>query len=205
VGLCQSAASAPGAGSRGRGLVGDGRPQTLNVPYDCGMAVVARPEAIRSAFSIHGSYLQAADTTGPADPQETVPELSRRARGVPVWAALRSLGRSGVCELVEGLVDRAAQMAEGLRRIHGVEVLNEVDYTQVCLALDTDERTRALEARIVEDGTAWISGSTWRGRAVLRISVSNWSTDESDVDRALDMIRRAVPDASQTASQNASR
>jgi glutamate/tyrosine decarboxylase-like PLP-dependent enzyme len=177
--------------------------KTLNVPYDCGVAVVARPEAIRSAFSIHGSYLQAADTTGRADPQETVPELSRRARGVP--AALRSLGRSGVCELAEGLVDRAAQMAEGLRRIHGVEVLNEVDYTQVCLALDTDERTRALGARIVEDETAWISGSTWRGRAVLRVSVSNWSTDESDVDRALDMIRRAVPDASQTASQNASR
>jgi glutamate/tyrosine decarboxylase-like PLP-dependent enzyme len=174
--------------------------KTLNVPNDCGVAVVARPEVVRSTFSIHGSYLPAAEATGPADPQETVPELSRRARGVPVWAALRSLGRSGVCELVEGLVDRAAQMADGLRRIAGVHVLNEVGYTQVCLALDTDERTRAVGERILEDGTAWISGSTWRGRAVLRVSVSNWSTDESDVDRTLEMIRRAVRETGRRSS-----
>jgi len=167
--------------------------KTLNVTYDCGIAVVRDRAAVRGSFGVHASYLAAADPSGPGNPYEKVPEMSRRARGVPVWAALRSLGRSGVGLLVERLAARAAEFAAGLQAIEGVEVLNEVPYTQVCMALDSDERTRALGAKIVEDGTAWISGSTWRGRAVLRVSVSNWSTDESDVERTLDMVRRLVP------------
>ena len=167
--------------------------KTLNVTYDCGIAVVRDRAAVRGSFGVHASYLAAADPSGPGNPYEKVPEMSRRARGVPVWAALRSLGRSGVGLLVERLAARAAEFAAGLQAIEGVEVLNEVPYTQVCMALDSDERTSALGTRIVEDGTAWISGSTWRGRAVLRVSVSNWSTDESDVERTLDMVRRLVP------------
>jgi len=167
--------------------------KTLNVTYDCGIAVVRERAAVRGSFGVHASYLAAADPSGPGNPYEKVPEMSRRARGVPVWAALRSLGRSGVGLLVERLAARAAEIAAGLQAIEGAEVLNEVPYTQVCMALDSDERTRALGTRIVEDGTAWISGSTWRGRAVLRVSVSNWSTDESDVERTLDMVRRLVP------------
>jgi len=165
--------------------------KTLNSPYDCGVAVVRDPTAMRSAFGVQASYLMAEDT-GPGNPYDKTPELSRRPRGVPVWAVLRSLGRSGVEALVERLATRAAELAAGVRTIEGAEVLGEVPYTQVCVSFGDDARTKAVAARLVEDGGAWLSGSRWRGRAVLRISVSNWSTDEADVDRALAALRRAV-------------
>jgi glutamate/tyrosine decarboxylase-like PLP-dependent enzyme len=126
------------------------------------------------------------------DPFERVPEFSRRARGVPVWAALRSLGRSGTIALVEGLVDNARALAEGVAALPGVEVLNEVVFTQVSLSFGSDERTRAVTSRLIEDGTVWMSGSRWRGRDILRISVSNWSTDADDVAMAIDAVRRAM-------------
>ena len=165
--------------------------KTLNVPYDCGVAVVAEPSAMRAAFGVHASYL-VKDESGHGDPHERVPELSRRARGVPVWAVLRSLGRRGVADLVGGLAHRAHEIAEGVAQIDGVEVLNDVVYTQVCIAMDDDDRTRAVSARLLADGTVWVSGSRWRGRDVLRISVSNWSTDEHDVQETIEALRRAV-------------
>jgi glutamate/tyrosine decarboxylase-like PLP-dependent enzyme len=165
--------------------------KTLNVPYDCGIAVVADRMAMRSSFGIHSHYLTA-DRTGPGDMQEKVPELSRRARGVPVWAVLRSLGRDGVRDLVDGLADRARALADGVAGIDGAEVVNEVVYTQACVTFGDDERTRAVTARLLEDGRAWMSGSHWRDRDVLRISVSNWSTDPSDVERSLQALRRAA-------------
>jgi glutamate/tyrosine decarboxylase-like PLP-dependent enzyme len=168
--------------------------KTLNVPYDCGVAVVADPAAMRSALGVHASYL-IADETGPGDSHEKVPELSRRARGVPVWAALRSLGREGVAGLVEGLAQQARALAAGLADIEGARVLNDVVYTQVCVAFGDDEQTRAVTARLIADGTAWMSGSRWHGRDVLRVSVSNWSTDDEDVRRSVDAVRRAVSDA----------
>jgi glutamate/tyrosine decarboxylase-like PLP-dependent enzyme len=105
---------------------------------------------------------------------------------------LRSLGSRGVVDLVDGLVANAGAIADGLRAIEGVEVLNEVAYTQVCVAFGSDERTREVTARLIADGTTWMSGSRWRGQDVLRVSVSNWSTDEDDVHLSVDAVRRAV-------------
>jgi glutamate/tyrosine decarboxylase-like PLP-dependent enzyme len=165
--------------------------KTLNVPYDCGIAVVRDSSALRSAMGLHTSYL-IQEAEGPADPFETVPELSRRARGVPVWAALKELGREGVAAQVRTLVLRAAQLAEQLSAVDGVEVLNDVDYTQVSLAFGDDATTRAVTARIIADGRVWMSGSRWQDRDILRISVSNWSTDDADVASAVGAVRDAV-------------
>jgi glutamate/tyrosine decarboxylase-like PLP-dependent enzyme len=165
--------------------------KTLNVPYDCGLAIVADPTALRAAMGVHASYLMS-DETGPGDPFEKVPELSRRARGVPVWAVLRSLGRPGVADLVDGLATRARDMAAGLAEIDGVDVLNDVVYTQVCVSFGSDERTREVTARLIADGTTWMSGSRWHDRDVLRVSVSNWSTDARDVRLSVDAVRAAA-------------
>jgi glutamate/tyrosine decarboxylase-like PLP-dependent enzyme len=165
--------------------------KTLNVPFDCGVAIVAHPAALRAAFGVHASYL-ISDVAGVGDPLEKVPELSRRARGVPVWAALRSLGRSGVAELVDDLARHARELASGIAEIDGAEVLNEIDFTQVSVAFGDDARTREVTAHVLADGTAWMSGSRWHDRDVLRISVSNWSTDEADVRASIDAVRRAV-------------
>lgn len=164
--------------------------KTLNVPYDCGLAIVARPRALRDAMGMQASYLVHAD--GPGDPLDKVPELSRRARGVPVWAALRSLGRSGVADLVDRLVANARALAEGIATVDGAEILNDVVFTQVCVAFGDDERTREVTARLLADGVTWMSGSRWRDRDVLRISVSNWSTDADDVAASVDAVRRAA-------------
>ncbi len=163
--------------------------KTLNVPYDCGLAIVRDPTALRSAMSMHGDYL-IHDAAG--DPFEKVPELSRRGRAFTVWAVLRSLGRSGVAELVERLAGHARAFADGIADIEGAQVLNDVVFTQVCAAFGDDARTLDVVRRMLEDGTAWTSGSVWRGRAVLRISVSNWSTTDADVERTLRALRAAV-------------
>jgi len=164
--------------------------KTLNTPYDCGIAIVRHPAALRAAFGTSTSYLVTAETH--SDPFQTVPEFSRRARGVPVWAALRALGRDGVAVLVDNLVLRARQIAEGVATIPGARVVNDVDYTQVCVVFEDDKRTREVTSRLLADGVAWMSGSRWRGQDVLRISVSNWSTDDADVELSLDALRRAA-------------
>ncbi len=162
--------------------------KTLNVPYDCAMAIVRDPADAQAMFRPGGDYLV---FTG-WDPWDATPELSRRARGVPVWAALRSLGAAGVAELVERLCARAERLAAGLRRIPGVTVINEVDYTQVLFRLDSDEQTQGLGAAILADGTAALTGARWRDRAVLRCSVSSWATTEDDVDETLVAIERLM-------------
>lgn len=166
--------------------------KTLNVPYDSGLAIVRDPAALRASMSYHGDYLITDENR--LESYERVPESSRRARAVPVWAALRSLGRSGIADMVDRFCRHAAALAEGARDIPGAEILNDVDFTQVCLAFGSDERTREIGRRLMADGTVWMSGSHWHGRAVLRISVSNWSTDEDDVARSLEALRRAVED-----------
>ena len=165
--------------------------KTLNVPYDNGLAIVADAPALYAAMGIHAAYLIQDERP---DPFATVPEFSRRARGFTVWAALRSLGRSGVVELVERLRDRARQFADGLAAIDGVEVLNEVVFTQVVVAFGADEVTQEVARRLLADGTAWMTPSAWHGRAVLRISVSNWRTTEADVERTLAAIARVLAD-----------
>jgi glutamate/tyrosine decarboxylase-like PLP-dependent enzyme len=163
--------------------------KTLNVPYDSGVAIVAHPEALYASMGVHAAYLIQDDRP---DPLATVPEFSRRARGFAVWAALRSLGRSGVAELIERLCAHARRFAAGLAEIEGVRIVNDVVYTQVCVSFGSDDVTREVARRLLADGTAWMTPSVWHGTAVLRISVSNWRTTEADVDRTLDAVRRVV-------------
>jgi glutamate/tyrosine decarboxylase-like PLP-dependent enzyme len=163
--------------------------KTLNVPYDCGIAIVADREALHAAMSMHGDYL-IHDAAG--DSLETVPELSRRARAIPVWAVLRALGRQGVAELVDGLCRHARAFADGIAAIDGARIVNDVVFTQVCATFGGDERTAAVTRALLADGTAWMSGSRWRGQTVLRVSVSNWSTTSDDVARSLAALGQAA-------------
>ncbi len=169
--------------------------KTLNVPYDCGLVIVRDPVALRASMSMEGAYL-VRDEAG--DPFEKVPELSRRGRALPVWAVLRALGRAGVAALVERLAGHARAFAAGIAEIEGATVLNDVAFTQVCATFGDDARTREVVRLMLEDGTAWTSGSVWQGRAVLRISVSNWSTTAADVERTLVALRAAVGRAAGT-------
>ena len=163
--------------------------KTLNVPYDCGIAIVAHPAALRGALGTSASYL-VDDPVG--NPFERVPELSRRARGVSVWAALRSLGRSGVADLVEGFARNAAAISAGIAEIPGAEILHDVVFSQVSVSFGSDERTRKVTERLLSDGIAWMSGSRWRDRDVMRVSVCNWSTDADDVRRSIEAVRAAA-------------
>ncbi|MBT0993453.1 aminotransferase class V-fold PLP-dependent enzyme [Cellulomonas sp. DKR-3] len=171
--------------------------KTLNTPYDCGLAIVSRPADAVAALGAQASYL--VDTATGHDPWTLVPEMSRRARGVPVWATLATLGRSGVVALVDGLVDAAQDLAAALRDVPGVAVLNDVVYTQVCVTFGDDERTAAVAAALRDDGEAYASTSRWRGVEVLRFSVSNAWTDAAEVRRTVDAVRRALGTVDRTA------
>jgi glutamate/tyrosine decarboxylase-like PLP-dependent enzyme len=162
--------------------------KTLNVPYDCGVAIVADPAAMTRAFGHRAEYL--IDAAIP-DPHEFVPELSRRARGVPVWAALASLGRDGVRDLVDGLVASARGIADGLAALPGATIVNDVVYTQVCIAFEDDAATTAVLDALLEEGVVRPSASRWRDRAIIRISVSNWQTDEKAVAETVAAFVRA--------------
>ena len=162
--------------------------KTLNTPYDGGVAIVSDREALTAAMGAHASYL----LQSAANPYERVPEMSRRARGVPIWAALASLGRSGAIGLVEGLVDAARGLADGLAAIPGAQILNDVVFTQVSLAFEDDERTREVYARILAEGVVMPSPSVWRGQAVIRFSVSNWQTGPDEVAATIAAVERAA-------------
>jgi glutamate/tyrosine decarboxylase-like PLP-dependent enzyme len=161
--------------------------KTLNVPYDSGLAIVRDRTWTHAAFGVHADYL-IADVD---DPLERTPEFSRRARGFPVWAALRSLGAEGVAALVEKLCRHARLLAAGLLDIPGVDVLNEVVFTQVMFRLgDDDEATRRLGQDLLADGVCVVTPAAWRGRAAQRCSLSSWATTDDDIDRTLDAVRR---------------
>lgn len=162
--------------------------KTLNVPYDCGMAIVRDPADSIAAFRTGGDYL----IYSGLDPWDVTPELSRRARGVPAWAAMRSLGRSGIAALIDRLHENAVAMATGLASIDEIEILNDVDYTQVMFRAGTDAATRALGEAILHDGTAAVTGAEWRGRASLRCSMSSWATTPDDIERTIGAFRRLV-------------
>jgi glutamate/tyrosine decarboxylase-like PLP-dependent enzyme len=158
----------------------------LSVPYDCGLAFVADREAHMRAMSVSASYLEQG---GPVrDPLDWTPEFSRRARAVPVYAALRSLGRTGVDELVDRLCACAERFAERLREEDGVEVVAQ-GLNQVLVRAETAD---ALVSELQREGTCWMSATTWRGMRCMRISVSNWQTTFDDVDRSVDAIGRAL-------------
>ena len=160
----------------------------LNVPYDSGLALVRRPEALKAAMSISAAYLPEAEAR---EPMHYTPEASRRARGVEVWAALRSLGREGLAELVERNCRHAARFAEGFEAA-GYEVLNEVSLNQVLVAFGGEEATRRVVEGVQADGTCWCGGTIWQGRAAMRVSVSSWATTEADVERSLQAILRVA-------------
>jgi glutamate/tyrosine decarboxylase-like PLP-dependent enzyme len=162
----------------------------LNVPYDSGIVFVADPQHLQASMASRAAYLAAGDAR---EPSHFTPELSRRARGVEVWAALRSLGRIGLAELIARNCRHARRFAEGLRQA-GFSVLNEVVLNQVLVAFGSAERTRRVIARVQEEGTCWCGGTEWQGRTAMRISVSSWATTEEDVERSLEAIIRLASD-----------
>jgi glutamate/tyrosine decarboxylase-like PLP-dependent enzyme len=168
----------------------------LNVPYDSGLVFVARPNAHRAATSVKpASYLEADDQVG-RDPAEWTLESSRRARGLAVWAALRSLGRRGVIELIESRCAHARRFAAALDDVDGIQVLNEVVLNQVVARIgDSDDLTESVIRCVQSDGTCWLGGTTWGGKRALRISISGWRTRAEDVDRSVEAIVRATRSA----------
>ena len=169
----------------------------LNVPYDCGYVFCADREAHAAAMSYTAAYLAGrGDEAALRSPSDYVLESSRRARGFATWAALRELGREGLAALVDRCCALARRFGVLLAEIEGVEIGNEIVLNQALARFGSDERTDALVDAVQRDGTCWMGGTTWRGRRYMRISVSNWSTTESDVDRSVDAISRLLADLS---------
>ena len=168
----------------------------LNVPYDCGFIAAADPDALRGAMGVSAAYLTAAADA--RDSYQYVPESSRRARGFALYAALRSLGRRGVADLVERCCELARTMAAELDADSSLELLNDVAINQVLVAVrddDSGDATADAVARIQDDGTCWLAGTMWHGRRAIRVSISNWRTTEDDVRRSAAVIRRCVQEA----------
>ena len=167
----------------------------LNTPFDCGIALLRDAEAHRRVMRGGATYLPSEGAV--PSPFDRAPELSRRGRGFALWAALRELGRAGIADLVERCCGHATRFAEGLAALPGAEVMNEVRLNQLVVRFrdpagrDDDAHTRAVIARVVAGGVCFPSGTTWRGLAAMRLSVSNWTTDDEDVTRSLDAIARA--------------
>ncbi len=169
----------------------------LNVPYDSGLALVADAAVHRAAMSVSAAYL-IPGTSEQRDPLDWTPEFSRRARGFPIYATLRALGRHGVAELIERCCAVARRMAGRIAVAPGAAVLNDVVLNQVLARFeppgggDADAFTRAVVERVQHDGTCWLSGTTWQGKGAARISVCNWSTTGADADRSAEAILRAA-------------
>lgn len=163
----------------------------LNTPYDCGVTIVRDPMQLRAAMSSSAAYLLEGDHREPA---HFTPELSRRARGVDVWAALRSLGRDGVTELVERTSRHARRFADGLREA-GYRVLADVMLNQVLVSFGDAETTLRVIDAIQRDGTCWCGGTVWQGHTAMRISVSSWRTTDDDVERSLEAMIRIAREA----------
>ncbi len=163
----------------------------LNVPYDCGLAFVKDRAPHRAAMAMTAEYLVAG--AGEAwDAMDWTPEFSRRARGLTVYAALRSLGRSGVAELVDRCCRHARRFADELARLPGCEVLNDVVLNQVLFRFADDATTDAVLAHVQASGEAWMSGTSWDSRSAIRISVSNWRTSDEDVARTVAAFGQAL-------------
>jgi glutamate/tyrosine decarboxylase-like PLP-dependent enzyme len=161
----------------------------LNAPYDCGIVFCAHEAAHRSAMSLAAAYIVA--TGGERDPHEFVPEESRRARAIPVYAALRSLGREGFAELVERNCRQARRFADALEAA-GCQVLNDVVLNQVLVSFGAPDKTQRVIAAIQQDGTCWCGGTVWKGHTAMRISVSNWSTTDADIEQSIAAMLRCL-------------
>jgi glutamate/tyrosine decarboxylase-like PLP-dependent enzyme len=159
-----------------------------NIGYDCGIALARDPSLLRAAMSIRASYLAMGEQREPSDYN---PELSRRARGVELWAGLRSLGRSGMAEIIERTSSHARRFAAGLRAA-GYEVLNDVVINQVLVSFGSAERTLRTIERLQAEGTCWCGSTKWQGHTAMRISVSSWATTKEDVERSLAAMLNAA-------------
>jgi glutamate/tyrosine decarboxylase-like PLP-dependent enzyme len=166
----------------------------LNVPYDTGYVFCADPQAHAASMSYTAAYLVGHGEGSVRAPSDYVTESSRRARGFATWAALRELGRQGLSELVERCCSLARRFGDQLGSIEGVEIGNEIILNQVLVSFGSDARTDRVIDAVQRDGNCWMGGTTWRGRRYMRISVSNWSTTEGDVDRSVAAIRRLLPE-----------
>jgi glutamate/tyrosine decarboxylase-like PLP-dependent enzyme len=165
----------------------------LNVPYDSGIVLCAHPESHRAAMTVQADYLiQDEGERRVRDQVDWVPEFSRRARGFAVYAALRSLGRAGLVELVERCCSQAHRFADRIDELPGVTVINEVVLNQVLFRFEDDARTDAALAAVQASGDVWLSGTTWDGRKAIRVSVSNWQTGDAETDLVVDAFRRAA-------------
>mgnify|MGYP000094201087 FL=1 len=164
----------------------------LNVPYDCGIALCAHPSAHEAAMEYAAPYIAVSDRAAARDPMGYSPEFSRRARSLPVWAALRSLGRAGVAALVERSCEHARAIAAGVQALPGCELLNDVVLNQVLFRFADDEATRAVVAAVQASGEAWMGSTSWDGRVAVRVSVSGWRTTAEDVARTVAALERAV-------------
>src|SRR5262249_8507434 len=162
-----------------------------NAGYDCGVVLVRDGAALRRSLDISAAYLEPGARR---EPMHHTPEASRRARGVGLWATLKSLGKAGLCELVERTCAHAQRFAEGLRKA-GFQVLNDVVINQVLVSFGSPEITRDVIRRIQEEGTCWCGGTVWQGKTAMRISVSSWATTVADVDRSLEAILRAAAES----------
>jgi glutamate/tyrosine decarboxylase-like PLP-dependent enzyme len=160
----------------------------LNVPYDSGLAFVRDPAALKRAMSVTAAYLPQGEHR---EPSQYTPELSRRARGVEIWAALRSLGRKGLSELIDRNCRLARRFADELR-LGGFEILNEVVLNQVLVSFGDAPQTLQVIQRVLQDGTCWCGPTAWQGRTAMRISVSSWATRDEDVDASVTAILRAA-------------
>jgi glutamate/tyrosine decarboxylase-like PLP-dependent enzyme len=163
----------------------------LNVPYDSGLAFVRDGAALRAAMSITAAYLPS--DSGRRSPSDYTPELSRRARGVDVWAALRCLGRDGVEAMIDRDCRHARRFAEGLAAA-GFTILNDVQLNQVLVSFGTPEFTQRVIAKVQQDGSCWCGVTVWQGQTAMRISVCSWATTDEDVEMSLVAIRRAAED-----------
>jgi glutamate/tyrosine decarboxylase-like PLP-dependent enzyme len=207
------AAAAPGLRDRVEGLdLADSwttdAHKWLNVPYDSGIVVVRDAAAHHASMTLGAAYYVEA-AGGERDPYNWVPESSRRARGFAIYAALRSLGRSGLADMLEGCCAIARRMADGLRAAEGVTILNDVVLNQVLVRFeppgggDADAFTKAVVAAVQADGTCWLGGTTWHGLGAMRISVSNWSTAEADADASVEAILRCARTAAESVGSTA--
>ncbi len=167
----------------------------LNVPYDCGIVVCRDAASHHAAMAIEASYLVQGGAGAPYVPFEWVPEFSRRGRGIPVYAVIRALGRDGIASRISQNCAMARRFADRLAAEPEIDVLNDVVLNQVLVRFgDADDRTRAVIDGVQRDGTCWLGGTVWHGVAAMRISVSNWTTSEADVDASVDAILRVHND-----------
>lgn len=160
----------------------------LNVPYDSGLAIVRDEAALKGAMSMTAAYLPQGSHR---EPSQYTPELSRRARGVEIWAALKSLGRAGLADLIERNCRFASRFADALRQ-SGFEILNDVVLNQVVVSFGDAARNQQVIERVQRDGTCWCGPTEWQGRSAMRISISSWATRDEDVEKSIAAIRRAA-------------